>query len=458
MSNYLSERWLIDRRHVLRGMGTAIALPWLNCMQSAKASVRRDSSRPSRCVFVYVPNGVNTLTWQIERGGKRYQLTAPLKSLERHRAHITPISGLHHPSGIGKAHRCDQIWLTGAKIGNDPSGFRNSISADQLIAEAVGVDTRFPSLELAVTGGTLAWNRQGVPLPAERKPSEVFQRLFGQDANGKKMARQVNRRRSSVLDLVLDEARGFRKALGTEDRSKLDEYLQSVREVERRTERADTWWDRPAPAIDQKSRSQLSRNIPDSEAGDYYRAMYDLMVLALRTDMTRVITCMSGSEGRGLAIPEIGIVQSRHELSHHNGDPAQMDRLSQCDAFLTEQFSYFLDKLQSYQEQSESLLDRTMVLYGSGMSYGHSHGNANLPIVLAGGKSLGLRHGQHLDFNLPVIGDYRLSDSREHYRICTRPVDANARLCNVLLLMIQKMGVAIESFGDSVDNVPAIGG
>ncbi len=456
MSNFNSERWLVDRRHAIRGIGTAIALPLLNCMTSVSARAVVANKKPSRSVFIYVPNGVNTLTWQIENAGSEYELTKPLKSLEHHRTNITPISGLCHPGGIGKAHKCDQIWLTGAKIGNDPDGFRNSISADQIMAETVGNDTRFPSLELAVTGGTLAWNRQGVPLPAERKPSVVFNRMFLNDSSGKVAAREKLRSRSSILDLVLDDAKGFRQLVGIEDRMKLDEYLQAIREVERRTKRADDWLDKPKTNVDAKLERHLSRNIPDSQAGDYYRTMYDLMVLALRTDMTRVITCMSGSESYGLALPEIGIKQSRHELSHHNGDSEQMQHLTRCDSFLTEQYSYFLDQLQSFDEQGESLLDRTMILFGSGMSYGHSHGNANLPIILAGGKSLGLKHGQHLDFNLPEIGKYNLADAQAHYRICSQPVNTNARLCNVLLMMLQQMGVDTDSFADSVEPIGTI--
>lgn len=456
MSKYYSERWLIDRRHVLRGVGAAIALPLLNCMRTAQARHWQHVELPKRAVFIYIPNGVNALTWQIENPGKNYELPRPLLSLDRHRSVITPISGLHHPQGIGKAHLCEQIWLSGSKISDDPSTFRNSVSADQMMAEVVGEKSRFPSLELTITGGTLAWNRNGVPLPAERKPSVVFERLFADDAGGKSRERLANRRRASVLDRVLEDARGFKRSLGREDSRKLDEYLQSIREVERRTAKADAWLERPQPLVDKATREHFSRNIPDAEAGDYYRTMYDLMVLALRTDMTRVITCMSGNEGYGLALPEIGIPQTRHELSHHNGDPIQMERLTQCDAFLTEQFSYFLDQLKNVEELTGSLLDQTMVLYGSGMSYGHAHGNANLPTIFAGGASLGIKHGQHIDFNLQKIIKYKLNEAKQHYEICTQPVDPDARLCNLLLLMIQKMGVDVESFGDSTGTVSAI--
>jgi len=180
------------------------------------------------------------------------------------------------------------------------------------------------------------------------------------------------------------------------------------------------------------------------------------MVLALQTDMTRVITCMTGSESNGLAIPEIGVVQTRHELSHHNGDPEQMRRLTQTDTFLIEQLSYFLDQLTTHKDGDAPLLDTTQVLWGSGMAYGHSHGNANLPLILAGGKSLGLKHGQHVDFNLPKINNYDLSDAKTHYNICSRPVDSDARLSNLLLTMLQRADVETDSFYDSHSTISQI--
>src|SRR4029079_12522758 len=159
----------------------------------------------------------------------------------------------------------------------------------------------------------------------------------------------------------------------------------------------------PRPRVDAADSANLTRNVSKAEAGDFYRTMYDLIVLALRTDMTRVATFMSGTEANGLAIPEIGVPQTRHELSHHNGDLVQMERLSRRDGFLVEQFAYFLDRLDAIKDGGESLLDRTMILFGSGMSYGHSHGNANLPTLLAGGARLGLKHGEHSVYNPPVI-------------------------------------------------------
>lgn len=252
---------------------------------------------------------------------------------------------------------------------------------------------------------------------------------------------------------MLDDAKSLRRNLGGDDRTKLDEYLHSVREVEVRTERLGAWLNVPKPKVDPATSAHLQRTVSRSEAGDYYRTMYDLIVLTLRTDMTRVVSYMSGSEGLGLAIPELGFAQTRHELAHHNGDPEQLARLSRSDAFIIEQFAYFLDQLQAVQDGEESLLDRTMVLFGSGMSYGHSHGNANLPIILAGGRALGLKHGQHLDYNLPSIGSYDLTNAAGRYALCGRPADSKARLSNLLLTMAQKMEVNTEQFVDSLGPV-----
>ena len=454
MSNLLSQKWLLTRRHMLRGLGATIALPLLDCMTPLRAALTTPA-KPRRSVFIYIPNGVNVLTWQITKAGRDYEFSTPLKSLEKHRANLTPISGLHHPNGIGQAHECQKVWLTAAKVSQEGGAFRNTVSADQLMAEVAAPQTRFGSLELSISRGptTLAWSRDGVPLPADDNPKSVFNRLFGAEVGGIDVQRRRLGRRHSVLDVVFDDAKTLRKNLGGDDRTKLDEYLHAVREVEVRTERLDSWLKVPKPKVDSATTANLTRNVSKSEAGDYYRTMYDLIVLALRTDMTRVVTYMSGSESQGLAIPEIGIPQTRHELSHHNGDPEQMARLSRSDAFITEQFAYFLDQLQAIKDGEESLLDRTMVLFGSGMAYGHSHGNANLPTILAGGKSLGLKHGQHIDYNLPTLKNYDLTNASGHYAVCSRPVNSNARLTNLLLTMLHKMEVNTEKFADSLGPV-----
>jgi hypothetical protein len=451
MANLLLRKWEISRRTMLRGLGATIALPVLDCMAAIPTP-----SRPKRSVFLYIPNGVNTLTWQIEKAGQDYEFTAPLKSLEKHRADITPISGLHHPMVLGKHHNCERVWLTGANVPGDGGAFRNTVSADQLMAEVQGVATRFPSLELAIEGTSLAWSQDGIQLPAERNTQQVFNALFGVEKDSKETIRRRLTRRGSILDGIAEDANRVTKNLGSEDRSKLDEYLTAVRQVEERTRRADEWLNVAKPAVPADEAARLQRKLSMAEAGEYYRLFYDLMVMALRTDSTRVITCGIGGEGQASGIPEIGILQTRHGLSHHNGDPEQLRRLTATDTFLVEQLSYFLDQLKQYKEGGQPLLDTTQVLWGSGMAYGHSHGNANLPTILCGGKALGYKHGTHVDFNLPKIGKYDVANPQEHYRICSRPVDSDARVSNLLLTMLQRVDVKADRFQDSLGPVSEV--
>ena len=451
MSNLNLRRWQMSRRTALRGLGATIALPLLNSMAELPAA-----SKPKRSVFLYIPNGVNTLTWQIQKAGADYEFTAPLKALEKHRADLTPVSGLHHPLVIGKHHNCEKVWLTGANVPGDGGAFRNTVSADQLMAEVQGASTRFQSLEMAIEGTSLSWSKDGIQLPAERNTQQIFNQLFGVEKDSKETIRRRLSRRGSILDIVADDAKRVNRGLGTEDRSKLDEYLTAVRQVEERTKRADEWLNIPKPQVPADAVSRLTRKLSMAEAGEYYRLFYDLMVMALRSDSTRVITCGIGSEGNTSGIPEIGILQTRHGLSHHNGDPEQLRRLTATDTFLVEQLSYFLDQLKAAQEDGRALLDTTQVLWGSGMAYGHSHGNANLPIIVAGGKALGYKHGTHVDFNLPKIGKYDVADANAHYKICSRPVDDNARLSNLLLTMLQRAGVKADKFQDSTGPISQI--
>jgi Protein of unknown function (DUF1552) len=463
MSYFHSQKWRLPRRHFLRGTGVAIALPLLNVMGMDKAMADTPTAKPRRSVFVYIPNGVNVETWRMNKAGIDYELSLPLQSLQRHRHNITPFSGLHHPGALNQQHVCADSWLTAAPLtnGSGSEKYRNFVSVDQLMAEKTSPATRFSSLELSISAGvgqpynttTLAYSRDGAPLPAEDNPKIVFERLFGVDADGVDVQRARLGRKRSVLDAVLESARGVKRNLGSEDAAKLDEYLGSVRDVELRVERLNAWLEVPKPKVDGE---RFQRNVSRDRAGEYYRTMYDLIVLALRTDMTRVVTYASGTEGNALAIPELNIKQTRHELSHHNEVAEVKQTLTRSDTFLAEQFAYFLDKLQEVQEEEESLLDRTMVLFGSGMSYGHSHGNANLPIILAGGCGLGLKHGQHIDYNLPKIGSYDNVSYSDFVGMCFRPKDANARLSNVLLTMLQKMEVEADMFVDSVGPVSEI--
>ncbi len=464
--NILSQNWLLNRRHFLRGLGALVALPLLDAMVPLHASASAAATaKPRRSVFVYIPNGVNGMAWQPVKSGLGYELSPSLQPLAKHRDDFTVFSGLHHPNGIGQAHVWADTWLTGAKIdAQSARKYENTISVDQVMAGKTGLETRFPSLELSIASGTgrplnsstLAFSRDGVPLPAEDNPRQIFNRLFGEEQGGIAAQRTRLMKRRSVLDAVLDDAKSLRLALGHEDKTKLDEYLHSVRDVEQRTERLDSWLDVPKPKLDAKFAVPFQRDVPKAKAGEYWRTMFDLIVLALRTDSTRVVTYMNGSEGNGLAIPEIGITQARHGLSHHNGDPVVLERLAKSDAFIMEQFAHFLDELRTVLDGDAPLLDRTMVLFGSGMSYGHSHANSNLPILLAGGRGLGLKHGQHIDYNRPhMTQDYTLS-YEEWRALCGKPKDEKARLSNVMLTMLQKMDVPAEKFVDSLGPVSEV--
>ncbi len=445
MSNIQTQSWLIDRRHALRAMGTCIALPMLECMIPLKAKEKTET--PRRSAFMYLANGVHSLNYQITKPGKDYTFSRSLKPLEKFRNVITPISGLHHPGSLGHHHNCINIFLTGAKIG---AAHRNTISVDQKMAQVSGQYTRYPSMEIALTQGSLAWTADGVQLPAQRRCSQIFASLFEEPKGGIAAQRKALRRKASVLDDNLAEVRALSQKMGTADKGRLDQYLTSVREAEIRTRRADNWLDTPLPKISEADRKRTNRDIAKTQAGDYFRTVYDLMVLAFQTDVTRVATFSLGGEGDAFAIPEIGITESRHQLSHHGGDEGYMEKLTNYDTFAIEQFGYFLTRLSETKDlNGKSLLGSTMSLFGSGMSYGHSHGNANLPLVLAGGTDLGLKHGSHLDFNQGHFDGYTLDKPGDHYRLCSRPANTDAHMSNLLLLMAQKMGVETDQFGDS---------
>ena len=445
MSNLQTQSWLIDRRHALRAMGTCIALPMLECMIPLKAKEKTET--PRRSAFMYLANGVHSLNYQITKPGKDYTFSRSLKPLEKFRNVITPVSGLHHPGSLGHHHNCIDIFLTGAKIG---AAHRNTISVDQKMAQVSGQHTRYPSMEIALTQGSLAWTADGVQLPAQRRCSQIFASLFEEPKGGIAAQRKALRRKASVLDDNLAEVRALSQKMGTADKGRLDQYLTSVREAEIRTRRADNWLDTPLPEISEADRKRTNRDIAKTQAGDYFRTVYDLMVLAFQTDVTRVATFSLGGEGDAFAIPEIGITESRHQLSHHGGDEGYMEKLTNYDTFAIEQFGYFLTRLSETKDlNGKSLLGSTMSLFGSGMSYGHSHGNANLPLVLAGGTDLGLKHGSHLDFNQGHFDGYTLDKPGDHYRLCSRPANTDAHMSNLLLFMAQKMGVETDQFGDS---------
>lgn len=459
MANLLTGRWRIDRRVFLRGTGVALALPLLDVMATTARAV--GATRPARLAFIYVPNGVNMKAWTPKGDGTDYELSPSLGPLAKLRSEVTVFTGLHHPNSFGAGHTVGDTWLTGAKLNGTPGrDYANSLSADQMAAEFFGAATRFPSLELSISGGTgkpgnlatLAISRAGTPLPAESSPRVAFDRLFGQSPNGAAAEHRRVRRHQSLLDAVGKDAKQLSTQLGSADRSKLDEYLASVRETEIRVKRAEEWLEVPKPKVDG---AEFQKRIPADALKDYFRVIYDLMVLAFQTDSTRAITYQAGQETTGLTFAEIGVHQLQHSLSHHQNDPANLAALAKIDAFQVEQFAYFIEKLKSIPEGDGKLLDRTLVLYGSGMSNGNAHAVVNLPTLLAGGRGLEVKQGQHINFNKNASEKAIPGEAGQKH---SEVVNPNARLSNLLLTMLHKAGVRADSFSDSVAEVAELSG
>lgn len=382
MANILSQNWLLSRRHLLRGLGVSLALPLLDCMRPLLAADK--AVRPKRSVFIYLPNGVNTHEYQMATAGKDYQMSKPLQALAKHRDIITPFSGMYHPHGLGHHHNCSTIWLTGGKIGQSE---RNTISVDQLMATVTAPQTRFSSIELSNQGHSLSYNADGIQLPHREA-------LALSSGNCSKNPRVVWR----ISGADCSNAAAFWMLSLTRPRPSIANWDQRIRadwsnishpfaKSKFVPSRADKWLDVPRPTVDPGMASQLNRDVALERLGEYLRTMYDILVLAFQTDLTRVATFCTGNEGTGPAVPEIGVKQDRHSLSHHNGNPKLLADLMSSDTFNLQQFGYFLDRLREVKDADGPLIETTMALYGSGMAYGHSHGNASLPIVLAGGTA-----------------------------------------------------------------------
>ncbi|PQO45880.1 DUF1552 domain-containing protein [Blastopirellula marina] len=431
----------ISRRTALRGLGVSLSLPLLDAMlPRAKAApsqftpVEKTLARQPRMICCYVPNGVNILEWMPENDGAGYKLSPTLEALSSHRDDFTVYTGMGHPNSKG-GHSGADTWLTGADLAATPgSDYTNWVSADQIAAEHHSKQTRFGSLQLSDSSGTgsaghshtLSFNRRGTPVPAENSPKRLFERLFVPESAGDRAATlQRYAEQKSILDSVLDEARALHKKLGKKDQQKLDQYLGSVRETELRVERMEEWIDVPKPEIDAKFLQLGSKSHDAHDRPMWIDVMMELSYLAFVTDTTRVITYEWSREAGGLG----GGGENHHELSHHGGDAGMLKKLGVIDRFHLSRLNRFLDFLKETEDGEGNMLDHTMVLYGSGMNSGKGgeHSPKNLPLLLAGGQGLGLRHGRHVAY-----------DENDH-----------PPLSNLLLTMIQKMGVETDSFSDS---------
>lgn len=433
----------ISRRTALRGLGVSLSLPFLEAMlprsvyaaPSTYKPLLKSGTQPTpRAIFCYVSNGVNILEWVPESKGKGYELSPTLESLKEHQASFSVLTGLGHPHSTG-GHSGGDTWLTGADLRAVPGkDYTNTISVDQVIAEKIGAKTRFPSIEIGDQSGTgaalhshtLAFDRNGTPLPAENSPQRLFERLFvPDDAASREATLKRYAEKRSILDDVLGEAKALEKKLGRSDQTKLAEYLNSVRETELRVQRQVDWVDVPKPQVDPKG---LQLNSKPGDAHDrpmWLDVMLEISYLAFATDTTRVITFEWAREAGGLGIGG----ENHHELSHHGGDPGMLTKLATVDRGYLSKLSRFLTFLQSTDEGGRPMLDHTMVVYGSGMNSGPrgEHSPKNLPLIVAGGSAYGLKHGQHI----------------------AHDPDKHPPLSNVLLSVAQKMGVEADKFSDS---------
>ena len=403
----------LPRRTLLRGAaGIAIGLPWLEAMSVHADSVTKagslaDAETPRRAVFCFFGLGLNGRDFTPADTGLDYTATPILQPLQELRREFTIVSGLKLTHSGG--HVGDRTFLTG--VNTRDAGAKLRISCDQELAAAMGNQTRFPSLALGIKRGTgfggyydqtLSWSPSGTPIPSENRPHVLFDRLFRKDSPETLDAREAEFvRRTSVLDSLRDEARRLHRDLGAVDQRKLDEYLTSIRDLESRMQDEKDWLRKPKPSVDTLDFGKEQGLDPNKSGLDYrryQRLMYDVVALALQTDSTRVISYMArmdGQDGTG-AWRDRGNPYNYHEMTHHGEDPDKLKWFTQADIWYMEDWAYFLGKLKSIKEGDATLLDHTLVAYGSSGGSINAHHNHHLPTMLAGGSRLGVKHQGHL--------------------------------------------------------------
>src|SRR5262245_57125163 len=434
----------ISRRTVLKGLGTALALPLLEVM-CPLASAARARAAPKRMAFVYVPNGAFMEEWTPATVGTAYELPPTLKPLEPLKNDLSVLTGLTldkaraNGDGPGDHARANSVFLTGRQPRKTAGAdLRAGTSVDQLAAQKVGDQTRLPSLEIGCEGGpqsgncdsgyscaysaNLSWRTESTPQPKEVDPKAVFDRLFSSASSAESAAAKARRERyrKSILDLVAEDAGDLRRNLGGADQRKLDEYLSGVREIEQRIERAGKEGFKDPPKPDMERPGGIPR-----EYRDHIRLLCDLLVLAFQTDQTRICAFAFANDGSNRPYKFIDVAEGHHDLSHHGRNKEKLAKIGKINRFHIEQFAYLLGKLKAVKEGPGTLLDNCMIVYGSGIGDGDRHNHDDLPILLAG-KARGAFHpGRHMR------------------------VPRETPLMNLYLSMLDQVGVRVSSFGDS---------
>ena len=434
----------LSRRTILRGIGTTIALPFLNAMRPALAATAPTNPSPMRLAFVYVPNGIIMSDWTPAAEGQQFELPRILKPLQAFRDKTLVISGLRqnngfpHGDGAGDHARAAATFLTGAHPKKTSGAdIQVGVSVDQVAARHIGQSTKFKSIELGLDDGrvvgncdsgyscaysnSISWSTPSTPMPPEINPRAAFERLFGAEPETPEARARRERYEKSILDFVLDDTRQLTRQLGSTDRRKMDEYLTSVREIERRIQIAEQDPEQIVPPIDKPYSTPAVFQ-------EYARLMFDMMWIAFQSDLTRVSSFMIGREGSDRTYREIGIPDPHHPLTHHRGNLEWIEKITQINTHHMEQLAYFLQKLQSTEDGDATLLDHTLVLYGSGLSDGNKHDHADLPLLVAGGK---MGHG-HLCY------------------------PKETPMNNLHLTLLDHAGVKIEALGDSQGELSAV--
>lgn len=450
-------RIALSRRTVLRGLGASVALPFLDAMTPTFAAPDGPSAaaaRPTRLVFVYTPNGMTMPDWTPGAEGELGALPHLLEPLAAAKSEIAVLSGLTldgaraHADGPGDHARAAGAYLTGVhpkKTGG--ADLRAAMSVDQIAAAKIGETTSLRSLELGLEPGALAgecdsgyscaytnnlsWLAPSTPLVKTVDPRQAFDRLFGGDdalLSPEERARRAEED-ASVLDFALTDAKRLREKLGASDRRKLDEYLSAVREVEKRIRQAAKAEDAGGPGV----ASGFARpGAPPKDVAEHLAVMYDLVLLAVATDRTRVVTFMLGNEGSNRSYPFLGVPDAHHAISHHGRDPEKVAKIRKINRWQMDRFAEFVEKLRKAQDGDAPLLDRTIVVFGSGIADGDRHDHHDLPILVAGGRAAGLRLGRHV------------RSAKE------------TPLANLWLRLLDAVNVRVPSFGDSTGRLSAV--
>jgi hypothetical protein len=441
--NFLTRK-SIPRRTLLKGVGASLALPLLDAMiPAATAAAKTPASSLRRLGYVFMPMGCDESRWTPKSEGNLDELSPILDSLKPVKDKLTVFSNMElRPAYPGSHATSNSSFLSAAKAKvTESTDYYLGTTADQVAAKQIGQQTQLPSLELAmdllqtvgqcdngyacVYQNNLSWSSPTTPLPAEAHPRLVFESLFGEGGTLEER-RIALRKRASLLDSIADEMKRLQRGLDASDRAKVSEYLDSIREVERRIQKAEAdTKDNPLPDLDRPL------GVPAAYA-DHARLMFDLQLLAYQGDITRVTTFQIARETSNRSYPEIGVSDPHHPLSHHGDNPAKIARMAKINAFHVSLFAEYLEKLQHTKEGNGSLLDNVLLMYGSGIGNPNVHDHTNLPIIVAGGASGGMKGNRHIRYDNPTP------------------------LANLHLSLLDKVGVRIDSFGDSTGKIKGL--